>query len=42
MRVVRLTILEEPGVDVISEVVDGLVRDPLRVGRRNVGLLDQV
>lgn len=42
MRVVRLTILEEPGVDVISEAVDGLVRDPLRVGRRDVGLFDQV
>jgi hypothetical protein len=42
MRVVRFTILEESGVDVISEAVDGLMRDPLRVGRRDVGLLDQV
>jgi hypothetical protein len=42
VRVGGLTVLEESGVDVISKALDRLARDPLRLRRRNLGLLDQV
>jgi hypothetical protein len=42
VRIGGLPVLEETGVDVISKGVDRLARDPLRLRRRDLGLLDQV
>jgi len=39
-RIVRLAIFEKAGIDMIAEVFDRLVRDPLRFRRRDVGLFD--
>lgn len=40
--VARLAILEKSGVDVPAERLDGLARDPFRIGGRDVSLFDEV
>jgi hypothetical protein len=40
-RVSRLAIFQKAGIDVVSKRLDGLARNPRRLGRRDLALFDQ-